>query len=201
MTLTKRQKEILDFIRSFIEEEGYAPSNLEIRQKFNINSPATVHQHLENLEAKKCIYRTPNRHRSIEILSVASAAPSTLVPVLGAISAGHPIESYPDTETLSVPKEMLGGGENYLLRVRGDSMIGDHILDGDMVLVRKSETAQAGDTVVALINGAESTLKRFYPENGRVRLQPANPEMAPLLYSAEKVEIQGKVIGILRKFS
>ncbi|MEE8483031.1 MAG: transcriptional repressor LexA [Nitrospinota bacterium] len=202
MTLTKKQKLILDFIAAFIEREGYAPSIAEIKKEFGVNSPATVHQHLKNLEAKGAIRRIPNRHRSIEIVQASpSAGKGRRVPVLGAISAGSPIESFPDTETISLPEEMAPGSESYLLRVRGNSMIEDHILNGDMVIVKKSNVAAPGQTVVALIDGSEATLKKFFFENGKIRLQPANPEMKPMVFDTNRVQIQGIVTGILRKFS
>lgn len=202
MTLTKKQKLLLDFIAAFIEKQGYAPSIAEMKKEFGINSPATIHQHLKNLEEKGAIRRIPNRHRSIEI---TQTSPSVIkvrqAPVLGAIAAGSPIESYPDTETISLPEEMAPGSESYLLRVQGDSMIEDHILNGDMVIVKKSNVAAPGQTVVALIDGSEATLKKFFFENGKIRLQPANPEMSPMVYDAHRVQIQGIVTGILRKFS
>ncbi len=202
MTLTKKQKLILDFIAAFIEKEEYAPSIAEIKKEFGVNSPATVHQHLKNLEAKGAIRRIPNRHRSIEIVQAPhSAGKGRRVPVMGAISAGSPIEPFPDTETMSLPEEMAQGSESYLLRVRGDSMIEDHILNGDMVIVKKSNVAAPGQTVVALIDGSEATLKKFFLENGKIRLQPANPEMKPMFFDTNRVHIQGIVTGILRKFS
>ncbi len=202
MTLTKKQKLILNFIEPFIEKQGYAPSIAEIKKEFGINSPATVHQHLKNLEEKGAIRRIPNRHRSIEIIPTSpSAGKGRQVPVMGTIAAGTPIESYLDTETMSLPEEMTRGSESYLLRVRGDSMIEDHILNDDMVIVKKSNVAAPGQTIVALIDGSEATLKKFFFENGKIRLQPANPEMSPMVYDAHRVQIQGIVTGILRKFS
>lgn len=201
MTLTKRQKELLDFIVSFIEKKGYAPSIVEIQHKFKINSPATVHQHLKNLQSKGLIRRVPNRHRSIEVVPTSGGVQvGVRVPLLGTIAAGDPIEPFQESEMMSLPEEMVGDGDTFLLLVRGDSMIEDHILDGDMVIVRKSETADSGQTVVALIDGHEATLKRFYPENGRIRLQPANLKMEPMVYDSHRVQLQGIVIGILRKF-
>ena len=206
MNITKRQKELIDFISAFIDEKTYAPSIAEMQKHFSINSPATIHQHLKNLEDKGFIKRVANRHRSIELGDVhvpsgkTASRGSMQIPVLGAIAAGSPIESYPDTETISVPEDMVLAGETYVLRVRGDSMIEDHILDGDMVIVRKTETAQSGDTVVALVDGSESTLKRYYPEEGRVRLQPANAEMEPMYFNLDQVEIQGIIVGILRRY-
>lgn len=200
MTLTKRQKELLDFIKAFIEKQEYAPTIAEIKKEFGINSPATVHQHLKNLEDKNAISRIPNRHRSIELVQEKAKSPDGVrVPILGSIAAGYPIEPYPDVDTASLPAEMVDGEGTFLLRVRGDSMINDHILDGDMVVVNKSETAQPGQTVVALIDGREATLKRYYPENGKIRLQPANPEIEPMIFEASKVQIQGIVTGIIRK--
>ncbi len=202
MIITKRQKEILDFVNTFIAHNGYAPSIGEIKAQFGISSPATVHQHLKNLQDKGLINRVPNRHRSIEIIPSDGAAPAGLaIPILGAIAAGYPIESYPDTDTMVLPQEM-GADENcYLLRVRGDSMIDDHILDGDMVLVRKIEFAKPGQTVVALVDGREATLKRYYPEQGRIRLQPANAMMEPMIFDPRRVRVQGIVVGIIRKFA
>ena len=199
--MTKRQKELLDFLASFIEKMGYAPSIVEIQQKFGINSPATVHQHLKNLQIKGLIRRVPNRHRSIEIVPTSVGVQvGVRVPLLGTIAAGNPIEPFQEQEMMSLPEDMVGDGDTFLLQVRGDSMIEDHILDGDMVIVRKSETADSGQTVVALVDGNEATLKRFYPENGRIRLQPANVNMEPMMFDSERIQIQGIVIGILRKF-
>lgn len=191
----------MDFINSFISRMGYAPSINEIKKQFGINSPATIHQHLKNLTDMGLISRVPNRHRSIEVIPSDGARPSGLpVPILGAIAAGYPIESYPDTDTMTLPQEM-GADENcYLLRVRGDSMIEDHICDGDMVLVRKADFAKPGQTVVALVDGREATLKKYYPEHGKVRLQPANAEMPPMVFEPQRVRVQGIVVGIIRKF-
>ncbi len=201
MIITKRQKEILDFVNAFVAAKGYAPSIGEIKAQFGINSPATVHQHLKNLQDKGLISRVPNRHRSIEVIPSYGARPSGFaIPILGAIAAGYPIESYPETDTMTLPEEM-GADENcYLLRVRGDSMIDDHICDGDMVLVRKAEFAKPGQTVVALVDGREATLKRYYPERGKIRLQPANITMAPMVLEPQRVRVQGTVVGIIRKF-
>jgi len=201
MTMTKRQKELMDFICGFMESEGYSPSIAEIQKRFSINSPATVHEHLVNLERKGMIRRLPHRHRSIEPVPTAGGVQvGVKVPVLGAIAAGSPIESYPDTEMISLPEDMIAERDTYALRVRGDSMIDDHILDGDMVVVKRSDTARRGQMVVALIDGRESTLKRFFHEKGKVRLQPANPEMEPMIFKPEQVQIQGIVIGTLRKY-
>lgn len=202
MFVTKRQKEILDFVNVFIAKHGYAPSIGEIRGQFRISSPATVHQHLQNLQDKGLIRRSPNRHRSIEIIPSDGARPGGVsVSVLGVIAAGHPIESYAEAETMALPKE-LGADENcYLLRVRGESMINDHILDGDLVLVRKGGIAKQGQTVVALIDGREATLKKYFSDGARVRLEPSNPGMKPMYFEADRVGVQGIVVGVIRKFS
>ncbi|MDH5543412.1 MAG: transcriptional repressor LexA [Nitrospinota bacterium] len=202
MSITKRQKEIIDFISSFMEENEYAPSIAEIQKKFSINSPATIHQHLKNMEENGLIRRSPNRHRSIEVIPAGHGGiqVGVKVPVLGSIAAGRPIESFPDTEMISLPEEMVADSDTFVLKVKGDSMMEDHILDGDMVIVQRADTARPGDKVVALIDGSESTLKRFYPESNRIRLQPANREMEPMYFEPEQVQIQGKVIGILRRF-
>jgi repressor LexA len=201
MKITKRQKEILDFVGTFLGKKGYAPSIGEIRGEFGINSPATVHQHLKNLQVKGFIRREPNRHRSIEIIpSEGGRLGGVAVPILGAIAAGHPIESYAQSDTMTLPEEMGADHNCYLLRVRGDSMIDDHILDGDMVLVRKNSVALAGQTVVALIDDREATLKKYFPERGRIRLQPSNSSMGPMYFEPARVRIQGIVTGIIRKF-
>ena len=202
MSITKRQKEIIEFISNFMEENEYAPSIAEIQKKFSINSPATIHQHLKNMEESGLIRRVPNRHRSIEVVPAASGGVQVgvKVPVLGSIAAGYPIESFPDTEMISLPEDMVADSETFVLKVKGDSMIEDHILDGDMVIIQRSDTARSGDKVVALVDGHESTLKRFYPEKDRIRLQPANQEMEPMYFQPDQVQIQGKVIGILRRF-
>ncbi len=201
MGLSKRQKELYDFINSFMKSEGYAPSIAEIQKEFSLNSPATVHQHLKNLEEKGLIRREANRHRSIEVVPASGERQrAVMVPILGSIAAGSPIESYSDIETIALPEGMVANDNTYVLKVRGDSMIDDHILDDDMVVVRKASSANKGNTVVALVDGRESTLKRYYPENGKVRLQPANPAMQAMIFNPDQVEIQGIVVGVLRKY-
>ena len=201
MHLTKRQKLVFDFIASFIKQKGYAPSIVEIGEKFGLSSPATIHKHLLNLEAKGLIRRQRNLSRAIELVEqfpprVASAE----VPLLGSIAAGAPIEAFPIEETIAIPEDMLGRGRTYVLKVRGDSMIEDQIRDGDYVIVDEASTANNGDTVVALVNNDCATMKKFYRENGHVRLQPANSSMDPIIVPASGVKIQGIVIGLLRKF-
>jgi len=201
MYLTKRQKLIFDYISGFIREKGYAPSIVEIGKRFGLSSPATIHKHLTNLESKGLIHRHKNMSRAIELSEAPSVRPSTReVPLLGLIAAGSPIETYPVEETISIPEDMMGRGRTYVLKVKGESMIEDHIQDGDYVIVDQASTANNGDTVVALVNNDCATMKKFYRENGVVRLQPANSSMEPIIAPAEQVTIQGIVIGLLRKF-
>ena len=203
MKLTRRQREIYDYLAEFIERNGYAPSLEEIASRFGLSSVATVHEHLENLESKGALRRDPHRSRAIELTPPAAGRRSAAVelPLLGRVAAGQPLEAIADDETLAVPESMLGRGETFVLRVAGDSMIDEHIADGDFVIVEKRDTARDGERVVALIDGEHATLKTLYHEpDGRVRLQPANERVAPLLYDASRVRVQGVAIGILRKY-
>lgn len=197
--LTERQKEILDFIRSFQERHGYAPTHREICDEFGYSSYGTVHKHLKLLREKGYLRRTWNQKRGLE-LEEPSRSPSE-IPFLGQIAAGRPIEAVPGNESLNVPSHLLDGSqdEHYVLRVLGQSMIDEGIFDGDYVVVRRREVAEAGEMVVAMVEG-EATLKRFYPEGELVRLQPANVEMAPMHVPADRVQIQGIVVGLMRKF-
>jgi repressor LexA len=198
MNLTKRQKEILDFIRAYREEEGISPTQREIREKFHLSSFGTVQKHLKRLEEKGALSRQWNRSRGI---SPADEQPtSRSVALLGMVAAGRPIEPFPDEESIEVPSSLLGKGEHYVLRVRGDSMVEDGIRDGDYVVVARRLTAQNGQTVVALVRG-EATLKRYYAEGSRVRLQPANAAMKPLTVDARDVTLQGVVTGLIRAYS
>jgi len=199
--LTKKQKKVLDFVRDFIGRRGYSPSVEEITEGVGLKSKATVHVHLKNLCQKGLIRMAPNRARSVEPVNITEILPSQLldVPLLGFISAGKPIEAVENPETISLPPEFVGQGETFVLRVKGESMIDDHILDGDYVIVEKRDVADNGDTVVALIDASEATIKRFYADNGLVRLEPRNPAMAPMEYPADRVAVQGVVVGILRR--
>jgi repressor LexA len=197
MNLTKRQKEILDFIRSYRAEQGISPTQREIREKFRLSSFGTVQKHLKRLEEKGALSRQWNRSRGI---SPADERPtSRAVALLGMVAAGRPIEPFPDEESIEVPSSLLGKGEHFVLRVRGDSMIEDGIRDGDYVIVARRPTAQNGQTVVALVRG-EATLKRYYAEGSKVRLQPANAAMKPLTVEARDVTLQGIVTGLIRAY-
>lgn len=204
MKLTRRQREIYDYLAEFIESNGYAPSLEEIAARFGLSSVATVHEHLENLEEKGAVRRDPHRSRAIELTDGGGRGvreSAVLLPLLGRVAAGQPLEAVADDETLAVPESMLGRGETFVLRVAGDSMIDEHIEDGDFVIVERRDTARSGERVVALIDGENATLKTFFREpDGRIRLQPANERLSPLLYDAARVRIQGVAIGVLRKY-
>ena len=204
MYLTRRQKEVFDFITDYIRSHGYAPSIDEIRQHFRLGSLATVHKHLRFLQEKGAITKQPHQSRSIELVpsSEFNLGRVAEVPLVGRIAAGQPIEAIADAEqeTLAIPEEMLGRGRTYVLKVRGDSMIEEQIRDGDFVIIEERSQAEDGETVVALLQNEEATLKKFYREGSKVRLQPANPDLEPIIVDADDVRIQGIVIGLLRKY-
>jgi repressor LexA len=202
MPLTKRQKEILDFLEAFMNENGYAPSFEEIARHFGYTSLATVHEHLENLKQKGYIRKSYNASRSLELVPSGTHAAAVELPLLGNVAAGIPIEAITDNETIAVPEDFLTrGGEHYVLRVKGDSMIDEQIRDGDFVIVNARRNASNGEMVVALVGGESATVKKFYRENGRVRLQPANTSMPPMFYREQEVAVQGIVIGVIRRYS
>ena len=200
MALTKRQKEILDFLKSFIDENGYAPSFEEICTAFGYTSLATVHEHLTNLAAKGYIRKAYRESRSIEF--PPETEPSVSLPLLGTVAAGEPIEAVRDNESLAVPGEMIRrGSEHYVLRVSGDSMIDEQIRDGDHIIVNSRGAANDGDMVVALVRDEAATVKKLYREpDERIRLQPANPSMEPIFEDARDVRIQGVVVGLVRTY-
>jgi repressor LexA len=198
--LTKRQREILDYLTDFIHEHGYAPSLEEIGRRFGLSSLATVHKHLTNLQDKGFIRRAWNRSRSVEVVPTRTGGRSVDLPLLGYVAAGAPIEAVVGSESIAVPDDLVGKRETYVLRVRGDSMIDEQIRDGDYVIVEDRRTAENGEMVIALLEGSDVTLKKFYRDNGHVRLQPANPAMAPIVVEAERVQVRGVVIGVMRKY-
>jgi len=206
MYLTRKQKEMLEFLGNFIYEHGFSPSLDEIAEGLGLSSLATVHKHLKNLEAKGLVRRRWNHSRALELTPSAlglvktPAATAVELPLLGRIAAGRPIEAVRDEEAVAVPAELLGRGRTYLLRVQGDSMVDEHICDGDLVIVEERRTAENGETVIALIRGEETTLKKFYRERDHIRLQPANAAMEPIRVSPEELEIQGVVVGVMRKY-
>lgn len=231
MALTRRQKQVFDFLVSFINRQGYSPSFEEIGEGLGLSSLATVHKHMQTLEKKGFIRRGYNQSRSVEVVAIPGSVPfartavrpfgrrkptggeaqgpevpatilgSMEFPLLGRIAAGQPVEAVPNPETFSFG-DFTGGKSNlFVLRVKGDSMIDDHICNGDYILVEGTQTAENGEIVVALIEGTDATLKRFFRErNGKVRLQPANAQMDAIIAPARDVKIQGRVIGVLRKY-
>jgi repressor LexA len=208
MALTKRQKEFLDFLAGFLEKRGYSPSYEEIAEGLSLASLATVHKHILALESKNYVKRGFNQSRSLELApkfyeeqrQFRPQPAGVEVPLLGRIAAGAPVEAIAGQDTLNF-SDFAGNDGTYALQVRGESMIEDHICDGDYVLVEKADGARDGDIVVALVDGAENTLKRFYLEpDGRVRLQPANSAMQPIYLPRSSVVIQGKVLAVLRRY-
>ncbi len=206
MALTKRQKEVLDFLVSFLNKHGYSPSFQEIARSLKLTSLATVHKHITTLERKGFIRRGYNQSRSIEVMQLPKPVREQVLqrqvvelPLAGRIAAGRPLESVEERETISLG-DFARSGNTFVLQVKGNSMVDDHILDGDFIVVEQTQVANAGEIVVALVGG-EATLKRFYREpGGKVRLQPANSEMPAIVVAGAEVKIQGRVIGVLRKY-
>ena len=216
MPLTKRQKEVMAFITEFVRENGYSPSYEEMAAGLSLASVATVHKHVSSLEAKQYLNRAYNQSRSLQVTNrylqeqrrmeprpISQRPPGRPVeveiPLLGRIAAGMPIESVATDASLRF-SDFTGNEGTFALEVRGDSMIDDHICSGDYVLAEKTHSVHNGDIVVALVEGSETTLKRYYDEGGRVRLQPANSDMQPIYVDKARLEIQGKVLAVLRKY-
>ena len=209
MALTKRQKQVMELIARLVDENGYSPSYEEIAKGLGLASLATVHKHISALEAKSYLRRGFNQSRSIEIgpkyvqemrRNRLELAPSLEIPLLGRIAAGAPVEAVEQRSTLSF-QDFVGNPDTFALEVRGDSMIEDHICSGDLILLEKVGQARDGDIVVALVANTETTLKRFYREPGdKIRLQPANSLLKPIVVSASDVQIQGRLLAVLRKY-
>ena len=208
MALTKRQKEVLDFITDFVEENGYSPSYEELAQALKLASLATVHKHIQALETRNYVRRMEKHSRSLEVSAKyvqerrrSRKAPRPMeIPLAGRIAAGAPVEAVEGQETLQFA-DFAGKGDTFALQVSGESMIEDHIMSGDFVLVQRTPQAQDGEIVVALVEGRETTLKRIYHEpGGRIRLQPSNSSMQPIIVDARDVQIQGRVLAVLRKY-
>jgi repressor LexA len=208
MALTKRQKEVLDFIADFVEQNGYSPSYEELAHGLKLASLATVHKHIQALESRNYLRRLFNQSRSLEVSSKyiqerrrnRQTVRSTEVPLAGRIAAGSPVEAIEGQDTLQFA-DFAGKGDTFALEVSGESMIEDHILSGDYVLVERTQQANDGEIVVALVGGHETTLKRLYQQpDGRIRLQPANSAMQPIIVEASEVQIQGRVLAVLRKY-
>ena len=219
MALTKRQRQVYDYIAEFVQRQGYSPSFEEIGTGLGLSSLATVHKHISNLERKGLLRRDYNRSRSLDILaprgrmkqalqaassaadlaaSQAALAAASL-PLVGRIAAGRPLEALENPETISL-SDITRSRDVFVLEVRGDSMQDEHILDGDYVMVERVRSARNGEIVVALVENSETTLKRFYKEGDTIRLQPANAKMAPIVVPAASVQVQGRVVGVLRKY-
>ncbi|MBV9494834.1 MAG: transcriptional repressor LexA [Acidobacteria bacterium] len=208
--LTERQRDILQFIREFQRQRGIAPTHREICDHFGFSSYGTVYKHLSLLEKKGLIRRDWNQKRGVELVdreetqpasSPSSSGSSSVreLPLFGYIAAGRPLEVETSDELIAVPEHLTTRGDNYVLKVRGDSMVDDGILDGDLVIIARRERADNGEMVVANVNG-EVTLKRIYSEGERVRLQPANSLMHPIYAFARDVAVQGVVVGLMRRF-
>jgi repressor LexA len=208
MALTKRQRQIYDFIAEFVQSNGYSPSFEEIGAALGLSSLATVHKHINNLEAKKLLRRDYNRSRSIDVLPLPEGLPSRArpvavssfeLPLVGRIAAGKPIEQVETPETISLT-DFTRAKDVFVLQVMGESMQDEHIVNGDYVLVEKTASAHDGEIVVALVNGSETTLKRLYRAGAQVRLQPSNAAMQPIMVPADAVQVQGRVVAVLRKY-
>jgi len=208
MAITKRQRQVYDFIHDFVQGHGYSPSFEEIGAGMGLSSLATVHKHVTNLEKKGLLKRDYNRSRSIDVLPARGllrrqppkvTAPDLALPLLGRIAAGQPIEAVQNPETISLG-DITRSKDVFVLQVKGESMKDEHIVDGDYVLVEKTNTARDGEIVVALLEGSDATLKRIFREGPKIRLQPSNAAMEPILVAAKSVQIQGRVIGVLRKY-
>lgn len=204
MAITKRQRQVYDFLQDFIQRNGYSPSFEEIGDGLGLSSLATVHKHISNLEKKGLLKRDYNRSRSIDVLPVRGMfkrqVPKELaLPLMGRIAAGHPIEAVENPETISLG-DITRSKDVFVLQVKGESMKDEHIVDGDYVLVEKITNARDGEIVVALVDGTDATLKRIYREGANTRLQPSNAAMKPIIVPAKSVQLQGRVIGVLRKY-
>ncbi|HEX2798337.1 MAG TPA: transcriptional repressor LexA [Thermoanaerobaculia bacterium] len=200
LTLTPKQKEILDFIRTYRQKRGLSPTQREICEEFGYSSFGTLQKHIKLLLEKGVLVRDWNKRRSLVLAEEDKPAGAVELPLAGRIAAGQPIEPEPEGETVAVPDVLTRRGQNYVLRVNGSSMIDDGIHDGDFVVVNRREKASNGEMVAALLNG-EATLKRFYREaDGRIRLQPANERMSPIWVAEGDLKVQGVVVGLMRKY-
>jgi repressor LexA len=207
MALTRRQKEVMEFLARFIEKHGYSPSYEEIAGGLGLASLATVHKHIQSLEAKQYLKRSYNHSRSLEVgdrymkeEQARRPEQTGTIPLLGRIAAGAPVEAIANPESLHF-SDFIGNEGTFALEVRGESMIEDHICSGDYVLAERANSIKNGDIVVALVGGSDATLKRYYLEpDGRVRLQPANASMAPIYTDPQDLQIQGRVLAVMRKY-
>jgi repressor LexA len=197
--ISEKQRQVFDFIVGFVESNGHSPTIRDIAKRFGFSSPATVHKYLVSLEQAGMIVRG-KRNALVQLIPEQHAAEAVEVPLLGRIAAGRPIDAVLHDEMVSIPKELLGRAKTYALRVVGDSMVDEHIADGDLIIVEHCEKAQNGQTVVALVDESGATVKKIYFEKGRVRLQPANSNYQPMILPADVVKVQGRVIGVIRRY-
>ncbi|HKO95811.1 MAG TPA: transcriptional repressor LexA [Pyrinomonadaceae bacterium] len=201
MAVTSRQRQVYEFISRYQEVHNQPPTIAEIGKQFHMTSPASVHSILSALEREGFIKRIPNVSRGIELIKQQGTDDETEIPLLGMVAAGQPIEAILSHETVSAPRNMLGRGRMFALRVRGDSMIEENIQDNDIIIVSSQDTAENGQMVVALIDGNYATVKKFYRESDFIRLEPANPQFKPILIKTpERIQIQGIVRGLIRKY-
>jgi len=202
MPITARQRRVLDYIRQYFEAHQEAPTIAEIGKEFGMSSSASVHHVVSTLEREGMIRRIPNVSRGIEIVEQTGSEQRHEIPLLGVVAAGAPIEAVLNYETVCIPRDMMRPGRMFALRVRGDSMIDEQIRSNDLIILQSRQTAENGETVVALIDGSDATLKRFYRNRDQVRLEPANPNYQPIIIRPpQRVQIQGVVIGVIRKYS
>jgi repressor LexA len=198
--ITARQKRVLDYIRHYFEVNQEAPTIAEIGKEFGMTSSASAHHVVSILEREGLIRRIPNVSRGIELVEETTSDEKYEIPLLGVVAAGAPIEAVLNYETVCIPRDMMREGRMFALRVRGDSMIDEQIRDNDLIILQSRQTAENGQTVVALIDGSDATVKRFYGSRNQVRLEPANPNYKPIVIRPpERVQIQGAVVGVIRK--
>ena len=201
MPITARQKRVLDYIKHYFDVNQEAPTIAEIGKEFGLSSSASVHHVVSTLEREGLIRRIPNVSRGIELVTEEATEEKYEIPLLGVVAAGVPIEAVLNYETVCIPRDMKREGRMFALRVRGDSMIDEQIRDHDLIVLQAQQTAENGETVVALIDGNDATLKRFYGNRNQVRLEPANPDYRPIVVRPpQRVQIQGVVVGVIRKY-
>jgi repressor LexA len=202
MPITARQRRVLDYIRNYFDIHQEAPTIAEIGKEFGMTSSASAHHVVSTLEREGFIRRIPNVSRGIELVNQENIEAKYEIPLLGLVAAGTPIEAVLNYETVCVPRDMIREGRMFALRVRGDSMIDEQIRDNDVIVLHSQQTADNGQTVVALIDGSDATVKRFYGGRNQVRLEPANPNYKPIIVRPpERVQVQGVVVGVIRKYS
>ena len=201
MPITARQRKVLNYIKHYFEVNEEAPTIAEIGKEFGLSSSASAHHVVSILEREGLIRRIPNVSRGIELVTEESVEDSYEIPLLGIVAAGEPIEAVLNYETVCIPRDMLRPGRMFALRVRGDSMIDEQIREDDFIILKSQPTAESGETVVALIDGSDATVKRFYGSRNQVRLEAANPRYKPIVVRpSDRVQIQGVVVGVIRKY-